>query len=97
MSDTITVYGTKITLPVCDTNSDILYANSERKLQKWTKQQLPRYFEKVEYDSTGNLILSTQQEIYATKEVERCKKGVWANIGGINRYITGRYYFFLQY
>jgi len=97
MSDTITVYGTKITLPVCDTNSDILYANSERKLQKWTKQQLPHYFEKVEYDSTGNLILSTQQEIYATKEVERCKKGVWANIGGINRYITGRYYFFLQY
>lgn len=61
------------------------------------KKELPVFFEKVEYNKSGNLILTNEQEEYARQEVERCKKGAWIYIKGIPKYLTGKYYFFLQY
>ncbi|MGI9214665.1 MAG: hypothetical protein ACR2HS_03140, partial [Gammaproteobacteria bacterium] len=49
------------------------------------------------YEKNGDLILTLAQEQYAIKEVQRCKNGVWAIIGGKERYISGKYYFYLQY
>lgn len=98
MGEKITIYGSTITLPDEPIDKkEILYYDKPLKQQKWVKEDLPDYFDTVEYDKNGDLSLTPEQEAYATEEVRRCKKGVWAMIGGKLRYITGRYYFFLRY
>lgn len=97
MAEKIEIYGSNITLPEKPKDEDALYYGLPRKQQKWKRQTLPDYFDKVEYDKQGNLILTPQQEIYASEEVKRCKQGVWAWIGEKLRYIPKRYYFYLQY
>lgn len=97
MAEKIEIYGSNISLPEKPKDEDALYYGLPRKQQKWKRQTLPDYFDKVEYDKQGNLILTPQQEIYASEEVKRCKQGVWAWIGEKLRYIPKRYYFYLQY
>lgn len=97
MADKIEIYGSIITLPEKPKDEDALYYGLPRKEQKWKRQPLPSYFEKVEIDNQGNLILTDEQEKYATEEVRRCKNGVWAWIGEKMRFIPKRYYFYLQY
>jgi len=97
VSDKIEIYGSIISLPEKPKDEDALYYGLPRNQQKWRRTQLPSYFDKVEYDKNGNLILTHQQEIYASEEVKRCKQGVWAWIGERMRYIPKRYYFYLQY
>ena len=97
MRETIEIYGTQVLLPEQPLLAEMLYSDQSRKQQKWVKQELPEYFEKVDVNKNGDLFLTPQQQSYASKEVERCKKGVWAKIGGTYRYLTGKYYFFLQY
>ncbi|WP_282457358.1 hypothetical protein, partial [Mycoplasmopsis arginini] len=92
MADKIKIYGSTITLPEKPKDEDALYYGLPRKEQKWVRQTLPDYFDKVEYDKQGNLILTQQQDIYASEEVRRCKQGVWAWIGERLRYIPKRYY-----
>ena len=97
MSDKIEIYGSIISLPEKPKDEDALYYGLPRNQQKWRRTPLPSYFDKVEYDKNGNLILTRQQEIYAEEEVKRCKQGVWAWIGERMRFIPKRYYFYLQY
>jgi len=98
VGEKITIYGSTITLPEKPNDADALYFGLPRKQQKWKRQSLPDFFDKVEYaKTTGNLILTPQQESYAHEEVRRCKQGVWAWIGDKMRYIPKRYYFYLQY
>lgn len=97
MAEKIEIYGSTITLPQKPRDEDALYYGFPRKQQKWKRQPLPEYFNKVEYDKQGNLILTEQQEEYASEEVKRCKNGVWAWIGERMRFIPKRYYFYLQY
>lgn len=97
MEEVIEIYGSKIRLPKLPDESEIINYHSSNKEQKWLKKELPSFFDKVEYNKKGDLILTTNQEQYAADEVKKCKNGVWYNIGGKYRYITGKYYFFLQY
>ena len=97
MREKIDIYGTTITLPEKPKDEEALYYGLPRKEQKWRRHPLPDYFDKVEYDKQGNLILTAQQEKYASEEVRRCKNGVWAWIGERMRFIPKRYYFYLQY
>ncbi len=97
MGDIVEIYGAKIRLPDKPADKDILYSGEERKNQKWVRPSLPDFFETVEYDNEGTSILTRQQEDYAAEEVNRCFNGVWARIGGKDRYINGRYYFYLRY
>jgi hypothetical protein len=98
VGEVVEIYGSKIRLPDEPTDTkEILYYDNPRPKQKWTKEDLPEYFETVEVDKNGDLVLTSEQESYAAEEVKRCKKGVWALIGGRLRYLTGRYYFFLRY
>lgn len=97
MGEKIEIYGTKITLPEKPMDEEALYYGLPRNKQKWRRSALPDYFDKVEYDKQGNLILTYQQEKYASEELKRCKNGVWAWIGEKMRFIPKRYYFYLQY
>jgi len=97
MGDVIEIYGTKIRLPDEPPVSEIINYGKDKKQQKFIRTDLPDFFEVVEYNKDGDLILTPEQETFAAQEVRRCKKGVWVMIGGRLRYITGKYYFFLQY
>ncbi len=92
----INIYGTTITLPeeplvVENWGTDIA---SE---QYWCRKELPKFFEQVEYDKEGNALLNMQQREYAKEEVRRCKEGFWFMNNGIKTFISGKYYFYLQW
>lgn len=97
MGEIVEIYGSKIRLPEEPATAEIINYGFERKQQKFIRPDLPTFFEQVEYNKDGDLLLTNEQELYAAQEVRRCKKGIWAMIGGRLRYITGKYYFFLQY
>jgi len=97
VAEKIQIYGSNITLPEKPKDEEALNYGLPRNKQKWERQPLPDFFEKVEYDKQGNLILTEQQEQYASEEVKRCKNGAWAWIGERMRFIPKRYYFYLQY
>lgn len=97
MGDIVRIYGSDIRLPdePKDTK-EILYHGLPLNKQKWIREPLPSFFDTVEVDKSGDLIFTPQQEEYAKQELRKCKNGVWAMIGGKLRYLTGRYYFYLQ-
>jgi hypothetical protein len=97
MQETIEIYGSTIKLPVNTKEAECINYGLPKKEQKWKRMPLPSFFDTVEYDKTGNLLLSPEQEEYAVEEVKRCKNGIWVFIGGKIRYIPKRYYFYLQY
>lgn len=97
MAEKIDIYGSSITLPERPTDEEGLNYGLPRKEQKWRRKPLPSFFDKVEYDKQGNLVLTLQQEKYAGEEVKRCKQGIWVWIGDKLRYIPKRYYFYLQF
>jgi hypothetical protein len=97
MGDIIQIYGTDVRLPDPPPMEQTVNYGRPKKEQKWERQELPDFFETVEYNKTGDLILTPQQEEYAAAEVDRCKRGVWVWIGGKLRYFPPKYYFFLQY
>lgn len=97
MANKIDIYGTVITLPERPKDNEGLNYGLPRKEQKWKRTPLPDFFDKVEINKQGDLILTSQQERYAAEEVKRCKQGVWIWIGETLRYIPKRYYFYLQY
>lgn len=97
MSEYINIYGSNIKLPPHPKDEDALNYGLPRKQQKWVRQEIPSSFDNVEYDRSGKLILTAEQDAYAETELNRCKEGVWIWIGGKMRYITKRYYFYLQY
>jgi hypothetical protein len=97
VGDVIHIYGAAVRLPDEPPKEEILYYDLPSKKQKWVKEELPDFFDTVELDGSGDMLLNLEQRTYADREVRRCKQGVWAMIGGKLRYITGRYYFFLRY
>jgi len=65
--------------------------------QFWRRKELPDFFEEVELDKDGGLLLTDEQEKYADEEVRRCKEGFYFMNNGELTYITGKFYFYLQW
>jgi hypothetical protein len=65
--------------------------------QYWRRNELPDFFDDVEYDKDGNAILNETQKQYAKAEVEKCKKGFWFFNNGVPTFLTGKNYFYLQW
>lgn len=91
------IYGTKCKIPDVPPHEKILNWDKPKDEQMWVREDLPSFFEKVEYTKSGDLILTEEQEDYAIAELEKCKKGVWVYINGSPYYITRKYYFYLQW
>jgi hypothetical protein len=93
----VDIYGSIIYTP-----DDILETLVEgyglpREEQYWKRKELPSFFDDIDYDKDGNAILNHEQQAYASIEVERCKKGYYLYIDGKLTYITGKYYFYIQW
>ena len=91
------IYGTKCKLPDVPPHEKILNWDKPKDEQMWAREELPSFFEKVEYTKSGDLILTEEQEDYAITELEKCKKGIWVYINGSSFYIPKKYYFYLQW
>lgn len=93
------IYGTVVTLP--EQPDDNLIEDwgfkDNPKEQYWRKNELPDYFDEVEYDRDGNALLTTKQREFALREVYRCKNGFWFYNNGEATYITGKHYFYLTW
>lgn len=63
----------------------------------WVREELPEFFDKVQYTKSGDLILTEEQEEFAIRELQRCKRGIWVYIYGKPYFITKKYYFYLQW
>lgn len=97
MANTELIYGTQCRLPDVPAHDKILNHDKSKEDQMWVREELPDFFEKVEYTKSGDLILTEEQEEYALRELERCKKGIWIYIYGKSYYISKKYYFYLQW
>lgn len=97
MANSELIYGTQCRLPDVPPHEEILNWDKPKEEQMWVRKELPDFFDKVEYTKAGDLILTEEQEEYATEELQRCKKGVWVYINGTPYYITRKYYFYLQW
>lgn len=98
MSLAVDIYGSLCEIPEKPQFFEIEnWGTDDPNEQYWRRQELPDFFDHVEYDKSGNLILTEEQENYARQEVERCKKGFYFLNNGILTYITGKHYFYLQW
>jgi hypothetical protein len=101
MKGVINIYNTAITLPFQPSDEYIYGYDKPLKDKKWERQEMPYFFEKVDYDSNEDLILTNQQLVYAKEEVRRCKEGFWFfnNVRGVATptFLTGKNYFYLQW
>lgn len=91
------IYGINIRLPERPPDDQIVNFGIPTKSQKWIRQELPDFFDTVQYNKVGDLLMTPQQEEYADKEAVKCKRGVWIFINGKAEFITKKYYFYLQW
>jgi len=91
------IYGTRIKIPDPISHETALNWDKPKEEQIWVREELPHFFDKVQYNKNGDLVLTPEQEEYAEREVHRCKNGVRIYIDGVLRYLPKKYYFYLQY
>jgi len=97
MGEKILIYNTEITLPDIPPYEEIEDWGMSKEEQYWRKKPLPAIFKTLNKDIDGNIELSREQEMYASKEFNRIKNGFWFYNNGEPTYITGRHYYYLQY
>ncbi len=93
----VDIYGSLVFTPDAPLETLIENWDLPREQQMWRRKELPSFFDDVQFDKDGNVILTGQQRAYAAREVERCKKGYYLYINGKLTYITGKHYFYLQW
>ena len=91
------IYNVKIRLPDVPSHEKILNWDKPKEEQMWVREELPNFFDKVQYTKAGDLILTEEQEEYAISELQKCKTGIWIYVNGKPYYITKKYYFYLQW
>lgn len=97
MKETINIYGVDILLPEAPPSENIHGHEFPKDEQFWRRIELPDFFETVSYNKDGDLILTPQQKQFADEEVRKCRQGFWFYNHGKQTWITGKYYFFLQW
>lgn len=93
----IDIYGSLINIPEKVGKYIENWGTDDIKEQYWRRIELPDIFDDVAFDSDGNAKLTEEQKAYAAIEVERCKKGFYFLNNGVETYITGKNYFYLQW
>lgn len=68
-----------------------------KKEQYFRYTEIPSSFEEIEYDSSGNVLWSEGQWSFIMEELTKCRDGHWFLNNGTPTYITGKYYYFLNY
>jgi len=98
MANKVLIYGTEIDIPNRDNEYIEDWGFPDNPIEQyWRRIPLPDFFEQVEYSKDGDALLNNEQREYAIKEVNRCRNGFWFMNNGIETYVTGKNYFYLQW
>ena len=97
MGEIIRIYNTDIEFPDVPPHEEIEDWGVSKEEQYWRRKPLPSIFKILNKDADGNIELTREQEAYASREFHRIKNGFWFYNNGVPTYITGRYYYYLQY
>lgn len=93
----VDVYGSLVYTPDNPLETLMPGWGKESHEQLWKRKELPKFFNRIEYDEDGNALLTPEQEQFAIQEVVKCKEGFWFFNNGIPTFITGKHYFYLQW
>ena len=94
-----TIYGANISFhePKQDIYVEDWGFPNEPKKQYWRRKEIPSFFDNVETTKEGDLLLTDEQDKYATEEARRCKNGFYFMNKGNITYISPKHYFYLQW
>ncbi len=89
------IYG--ITYRTPELPSRIGNFRQKKEEQYFRKQEIPDIFDDLEFDEDGNAIYSEEQADFIRNEWAKINDGYWFWNNGIQTYITGLHYFYLNY
>lgn len=91
------IYGIFCHFPDKPTMNTIDGYSLYKKHQKFTRVEIPESFYEIEFDDDNNPIYDEQQIQFISREWDRVNNGYWFLNNGTPTYITGDYYFYLNY
>lgn len=92
-----TIYGIDYVFPITPTYATIDNAQYRKREQYFRHVEIPEMFGDVEYDSEGKVLFDEKQWKWITVELDRIFHGYWFINAGEPTYLTGKYYYFLNY
>ena len=91
------VYSLQCTYPTIPPPKEVEgYGLSEKK-QKFSRVEIPEFFDDVDYDDENQPIYDERHVEFIKREWDRVSNGYWFFNKGVPTYITGDYYFYLNY
>ena len=91
------VYGLECFGPDCPALKDVDGYGLKPKEQKFKRTEIPESFEETEFDDEDQALYDEQQIEFIKREWDRVINGYWFYNKGTPTYITGDYYFYLNY
>lgn len=91
------IYGLEVTTPMCPPPTQIDGYGLKEKKQKFKRVDIPESFDDLEYDEDGNAIYEEVHVDFIKREWDRVTNGYWFFNKGVPTYITGDYYFYLNF
>jgi hypothetical protein len=91
------MYGIEYNLPKQPPAYKMEGTQYSKKEQYFRYTEIPESFEQLEYDSSGNVLWNDKQWDFIMRELTRCRDGHWFLNNGMPTYLTGKYYYFLNY
>ncbi len=93
----IHVYGIEFSLPEPPPRGKIENANLPPLKQKFTRVQIPEFFDDLDFDDDGDPLYTDEMIAFIERELERIDNGYWFYNRDVLTYITGEHYFYLNY
>lgn len=91
------IYGLSCQFPMCPPPTQIDGYGLKEKQQKFERVDIPESFDDLEYDEDGNAIYEEVHVDFIKREWDRVTNGYWFFNKGVPTYITGDYYFYLNF
>lgn len=91
------IYGIECNTPQTPKINEIDGNRLPKKQQKFRRIEIPESFYEVEFDNEGLPIYSPEQIEFITREWNRIHEGYWFMNNGIPQFVTGDYYYYLNY
>ena len=93
----VNMYGIEYQLPKQPPAYKMEGCQYSKKEQYFRYTEIPDFFDELEYDSSGSPLWTDEQWRFIMDELVKCRDGHWFLNNGTPIYLTGKYYYFLNY
>lgn len=91
------IYGIDYVFPECPSYNTIDNFRLSKREQYFRHVNEPDIFGELEYDGDGRVLFNEEQWKWITSELDKIFHGYWFLNAGTPTYLTGKYYYFLNY